>query len=275
MLDFGYDVTNYRDVDPMFGTLADFDALVQRAHALGIRWSSTRVLESYVGHPSLVPARAGPRGAIPDQLVCLGRCQPIDLRRFGQEWDGEMQYYMHNFLTSQPDLNFHEPEVQDELLEVARYQLDRGVDGSGSTRSTSISATRKLRDNPALWRRSGGFLDRARRSIPLTTGRTSLRQEPAGNDWLSGAAAGADGGISGDRRGRRGLATLQRHGDHGEYTAAITGCRCAMPSSSCRRGADRGADWVSLNRFAEVAADGWPAGPSRTDVERHVTLGPE
>ena len=61
-----------------------------------------------------------------------------------------MQYYLHNFLTEQPDLNFHEPQVQDALLDVARFWLDRGVDGFRLDTINFYFHDKELRDNPAL-----------------------------------------------------------------------------------------------------------------------------
>ncbi|TWB24442.1 alpha-glucosidase [Nitrospirillum amazonense] len=139
MRDFGYDVSDFRDVDPLFGTLADFDALVARAHALNLKV----IIDQVYSHTSdqhawfqesrqdrtnpkadwYVWADAKPDGSPPCnwQSVFGGPAWTWDARR--------RQYYLHNFLTEQPDLNVHNPVVQDALLDVARFWLDRGVDG--------------------------------------------------------------------------------------------------------------------------------------------------
>ncbi len=160
MLDFGYDVSDYRDVDPMFGTLGDFDALINRAHTLGLRVLIDLVLshtsnqhpwfqesQSSATNPKAdwyVWADAKPDGSPPNNWLSI----------FGGsawEWSGErMQYYLHNFLKEQPDLNFHEPAVQDELLSVARFWLDRGVDGFRLDTINFYVHDKELRDNPAL-----------------------------------------------------------------------------------------------------------------------------
>ncbi len=160
MLDFGYDVSDYRDVDPMFGTLGDFDALVARAHELGLRVMIDLVLShssdqhvwfkesrSSRDNPKAnwyVWADAKPDGTPPNNWLSI----------FGGpawQWDGERgQYYLHNFLVSQPDLNFHEPEVRDALLDVARFWLDRGVDGFRLDTINFYVHDEELRDNPAL-----------------------------------------------------------------------------------------------------------------------------
>ncbi len=160
MLDFGYDVTDYEGVDPMFGTLADFDALVARAHDLGLRVLIDLVLSHTSDlHPWFVESRSSPDNPRADWFVWAdarpdGTPPNNWLSIFGGsawEWDGvRMQYYLHNFLTSQPDLNFHTPAVQDALLDVARFWLDRGVDGFRLDTVNFYVNDALLRDNPAL-----------------------------------------------------------------------------------------------------------------------------
>jgi alpha-glucosidase len=160
MLDFGYDVSDYRDVDPMFGTLGDFDALVSRAHELGLRVLIDLVLSHTSDqHPWFRESRASRDNPKADWYVWAdpkpdGTAPNNWLSIFGGpawQWDGErMQYYLHNFLKEQPDLNFHCPEVQDELLAVARFWLDRGVDGFRLDTINFYVHDRELRDNPPL-----------------------------------------------------------------------------------------------------------------------------
>jgi alpha-glucosidase len=139
MKDFGYDVSDYRAVDPVFGTMEDFDRLVARAHALGLRV----IIDQVYAHTSDAHAwfresrsnRAGPKadwyvwadpkpdGTPPNNWLSVfyGPCWT---------WDGRRgQYYMHNFLPSQPNLNVHNPQVQEALFDTARFWLERGVDG--------------------------------------------------------------------------------------------------------------------------------------------------
>ncbi|MDJ0824352.1 MAG: alpha glucosidase [Rhodobacter sp.] len=160
MLDFGYDVADYRDVDPMFGTLGDFDALIQRAHELGLKVLIDLVLSHTSDrHPWFHESRAGRDNAKADWYVWAdakpdGSPPNNWLSIFGGpawEWDGErMQYYLHNFLMEQPDLNLHNPDVQQELLDVARFWLDRGVDGFRLDTINFYFHDPELRDNPAL-----------------------------------------------------------------------------------------------------------------------------
>jgi len=160
MKDFGYDVSDYIDVDPMFGSLADFDELIQTAHSFGIRIIIDLVLshtsdqhewfkesrKSKVNNKSdwYVWADAKADGTAPNNWLSI----------FGGPawtWDAtRCQYYMHNFLTSQPDLNFHNPEVQTSVLDVAHFWLERGVDGFRLDTINFYFCDKLLRDNPAL-----------------------------------------------------------------------------------------------------------------------------
>ena len=160
MRDFGYDVSNYEDVDPIFGTLADFDAMVTEAHRLGIKVMIDLVLShSSDRHPWFVESRSSKDNPKADWYVWAdakpdGTPPNNWLSIFGGSawaWDPtRMQYYMHNFLTSQPDMNLHNPEVQDRLLDVVRFWLDRGVDGFRLDTINFYFHDKELRDNPAL-----------------------------------------------------------------------------------------------------------------------------
>ena len=160
MLDFGYDVSNYRDVDPMFGSLGDFDALLSRAHELDIKVMIDLVLSHTSDqHPWFQESRSSRDNPKADWFVWAdakpdGSPPNNWLSIFGGsawEWDGQrMQYFLHNFLTQQPDLNFHNPDVRAELLEVTRFWLDRGVDGFRLDTVNFYFHDDELRDNPAL-----------------------------------------------------------------------------------------------------------------------------
>ncbi|WP_024304616.1 alpha-glucosidase family protein [Pseudogulbenkiania sp. MAI-1] len=158
MADFGYDVSDYCDVDPMFGTLADFDALIARAHELGLKVLIDLVLSHTSDqHPWFKESRMSRDNARADWYVWAdakadGTPPSNWLSLFGGsawQWDARrQQYYLHNFLTSQPDLNFHCPAVQDALLDVARFWLERGVDGFRLDTVNFYTHDAQLRDNP-------------------------------------------------------------------------------------------------------------------------------
>jgi alpha-glucosidase len=160
MADMGYDVSDYCDVDPMFGTLEDFDALVAEAHRLGLKIIIDQVLShSSDKHDWFVESRASRDNPKSDWYVWAdtkpdGVAPNNWLSVFGGpawEWDStRRQYYMHNFLASQPDLNFHNPEVQDALLETVRFWLERGVDGFRLDTVNYYVHDRWLRSNPPL-----------------------------------------------------------------------------------------------------------------------------
>lgn len=160
MKDFGYDVSDYVGIDPIFGTMADFDRLVARAHELGLKI----IIDQVYAHTSdehawfresrqdrinpkadwYVWADAKPEGSPPSnwQSVFGGPAWTWDARRG--------QYYMHNFLREQPQLNVRNPEVQEALLAVARFWLDRGVDGFRCDALNFSMHDPALTDNPPV-----------------------------------------------------------------------------------------------------------------------------
>jgi len=139
MLDFGYDVSDYCDVDPIFGTLADFDTLVARAHALGLKVLIDQVYShSSDRHPWFLESRADRTNSKADWYVWADAkpdgSPPNNWQSVfgGPAWTWSAprrQYYMHNFLPEQPQLHMHLPAVQDAMLDVAKFWLERGVDG--------------------------------------------------------------------------------------------------------------------------------------------------
>ncbi|MCT8160894.1 DUF3459 domain-containing protein [Pseudoruegeria sp. SHC-113] len=160
MKDFGYDVSNYCDVDPMFGSIQDFDAVIQTAHKHGVKVLIDLVLShTSEEHPWFVESRVSKDNAKANWYVWAdpkpdGNPPNNWLSIFGGsawQWDGRrQQYYLHNFLREQPDLNFHEPAVQAALLDVARFWLERGVNGFRLDTINFYVHDKQLRDNPPL-----------------------------------------------------------------------------------------------------------------------------
>lgn len=160
MADFGYDISDFCDIDPIFGTLADFDELLDRAHALGLKV----IIDQVYSHASdqhawfhesresrdnpkadwFVWADAKPDGSPPTnwQSVFGGAAWTWDARRG--------QYYLHNFLPQQPDLNVHNPDVQDAIMQTQKFWLDRGVDGIRLDAVNFMMHDLKMRDNPPV-----------------------------------------------------------------------------------------------------------------------------
>lgn len=167
MADFGYDVANYTDVDPLFGTLADFDALLATAHAKGLR-----VILDFVPnhtsseHPWFVESRASRDNPKRDWYLWRNATPPGDdwkparerlpnnwVSHFGGPswtWDeATQQFYCHSFLKEQPDLNWRNPEVREAMYAAMRFWLDRGVDGFRMDVLWLLIKDAEFRDNPA------------------------------------------------------------------------------------------------------------------------------
>jgi alpha-glucosidase len=159
MKDFGYDVSDYRAVDPLFGTIEDFDDLIARARTLGLKimidqvWSHTSDKHDWFADSRrsrtnekadwYVWADPRPDGSPPNNWLSV----------FGGSawtWDsGRRQYYLHHFLASQPQLNLHNEEVVEAVLETARFWLDRGVHGFRLDAIDFMFHDPALRDNPS------------------------------------------------------------------------------------------------------------------------------
>ncbi|MEX0629515.1 MAG: alpha-glucosidase [Chloroflexota bacterium] len=167
--DVGYDISDYRAVDPMFGTMDDFTRLVDDAHGRGIAIVLDLVMNhtSHL-HPWFVASRASRTGPYadwylwrdPSERSWRGRGNPNNWVSYfgGTAWTWEPardQFYLHTFLPQQPDLNWRNPDVRAAMLEMVRFWLDRGVDGFRLDVFNVFFKDRDLRSNPR--RRSGGI----------------------------------------------------------------------------------------------------------------------
>ena len=158
MADFGYDIADYCDIDPMFGDLAGFDRLLAAVHARGLRLLLDFVPNhSSDQHPWFVESRKSrkspkrdwyiwrdpaPDGGLPNNWIS-------DFGGSSWEWDAcTGQYYLHAFLNSQPDLNWRNPQVREAMMAVLRFWLDRGVDGFRIDVLWHIIKAEALPDNP-------------------------------------------------------------------------------------------------------------------------------
>jgi alpha-glucosidase len=160
MKDFGYDVADYRGVDPIFGTLEDFDAVIAKAHGLGLKVMIDQVYShSSDEHPWFHESRSSRDNARADWYVWADPkadgSPPNNWQSvFGGPswtWDARReQYYHHSFLKEQPQLNLHNVEVQDALLDVAKFWLDRGVDGFRLDALNFAMHDPALTDNPPV-----------------------------------------------------------------------------------------------------------------------------
>jgi glycosidase len=158
MKDFGYDVADYRDVDPMFGTLDDFDDLLHQAHHREIRIIIDLVPNhSSDQHAWFQESRSSRDNPKRDWYVWAdpkedGSPPNNWLSVFGGpawEWDEATgQYYLHSFLKEQPDLNWRNPDVREAMFDVVRFWLERGVDGFRVDVAHYILKDPEMRDNP-------------------------------------------------------------------------------------------------------------------------------
>lgn len=159
MADFGYDVSDYIGIHPLFGTLADFDRLVAAAHHRHLK-----VILDYVPnhtsdqHPWFIESRSSPHNPKRDWYIWRdpapdGGPPNNWLSVFGgSAWEWERatgQYYYHAYLKEQPDLNWRHPVVQANMLDVLHFWLDRGVDGFRVDALRQLIKDEHLRDNPA------------------------------------------------------------------------------------------------------------------------------
>jgi alpha-glucosidase len=176
--DAGYDVANYVDVDPLFGTLADFDHLVETAHSLGIRVMIDLVPNhSSDQHVWFQRALAAGPGSpernyyhFKDGRGENGELPPNNWQSMfgGPAWtrveDG--QWYVHLFDSSQPDLNWENPVVRQEFESILRFWLDRGVDGFRVDQPHAMGKAAGLPDHPYVEEAGAGFIE-GRESPPM------------------------------------------------------------------------------------------------------------
>ena len=158
MKDFGYDVANYRDIDPVFGTLADFDKLLETIHKANLKLIIDLVPNhSSDQHPWFQESRSSKANLKRDWYVwedAQNDGSPPNnwLSVFGGgawEWDPSTeQYYLHSFLKEQPDLNWRNPQVQDAIFGEVRFWLEKGVDGFRIDVAHFLMKDPELRDNP-------------------------------------------------------------------------------------------------------------------------------
>jgi len=158
MADFGYDISDYCDIHPMFGSLDDFDLLLKEVHRRGLKLILDLVPNHTSDqHPWFIEARSARNSAKRDWYLWKdarpdGSPPNNWLAAFGGsgwEWDPHTdQYYFHSFLKEQPDLNWRNPEVLNAMLDVMRFWLDRGVDGFRIDVLWHLIKDASWRDNP-------------------------------------------------------------------------------------------------------------------------------
>lgn len=162
MVDFGYDVSDYRKIDPMFGDIEVFKELLTKAHQRDLKVIVDLVLShTSEEHEWFKESVESPDSKYGDYYVWYeGDKVPNNwLSVFGgPAWtyhEKRKAYYLHNFLTQQPDLNLHNPLVQEELINVAKYWLDFGVDGFRLDACNMYFHNTSLKNNPVIEAKGG------------------------------------------------------------------------------------------------------------------------
>ncbi|MEK8028304.1 alpha-glucosidase [Pseudaquabacterium rugosum] len=284
MKDFGYDIADYRAVDPMFGTLDDLRALIARAHDLGLKVMIDQVLSHCSDqHAWFIESRASRDNPRADWFVWAdarndGTPPNNWLSIFGGsawQWDTRRrQYYLHNFLASQPDLNVQNPAVQQALLEVIGFWLDLGVDGFRLDAINFCCHDLQLRDNPG-------------RGVPTEENATAPsnnpyswqqhlydKNQPETLAFLERVRALCDGhgdivllGEIGDASASRLVAEYTRSGAQGQHRLHQGYCFDLLTEA-------RDAEHLRrvITGYEAVAGDGWPCWAlSSHDVVRVAT----
>ncbi len=159
MYDFGYDISDYRDIDPVFGSQGDFDHLIDEAHKRDIRVILDLVINhtSHL-HPWFLASRSSRKNPKRDWYIWRDghrRKRPNNWRSsFGGsawEWDEHTsQYYLHSFLPEQPDINWLNPRAREAVFNEVRFWLDRGVDGFRLDVVNWFVKDRLFRNNPCI-----------------------------------------------------------------------------------------------------------------------------
>jgi alpha-glucosidase len=276
--DMGYDVSDYMDIDPTFGTLDDFDTLIHTAHALGLKVITDQVLSHTSDqHPWFKESRASRSNSKADWYVWADPLPdgspPTNWHSHfgGPAWEFDPQrgqYYLHNFLAAQPDLNFHNPDVVDAILETCKFWLDRGLDGFRLDTVNYYFHDAQLRSNPPAQSRPqvmatdlyGMQQNIYNKTRPENLG--FLEQLRTLTDQYQDIMMVGEVG----EMGRRSIEIM------GEYTTGSS--RLHMAYSFAMLGPDFTADHFRscIEGFSKGAPDGHPKWSfSNHDVPRHVT----
>ncbi len=274
--DMGYDVSDYTGVSPIYGDIAGFDALIAKAHDLGLKVIIDQVLShSSDQHPWFIESRADRQNAKADWYVWAdpkadGSPPNNWLSVFGgSAWmfdPRRRQYYLHNFLTEQPDINFHCPAAVDALLDAMRFWLDRGVDGFRLDTVNFYVHDASLPDNPAGdWTTFPGNPYEAQNHL-------SSKTQPENLDILARFRTLTDQFDARMMVGEVGEMGQRQVEIMGEYTAGESHLHMAYSFAMLSHDHTPHHFRSCIETFLNVAPDGWPCWSfSNHDVERHVT----
>lgn len=168
MVDFGYDVSDYKKIDPLFGSESDFDELVEECHKRQLKIIADLVLShTSEQHEWFKQSLEDPEGPFGDWYVWSDAVDGGEPNNWlsvfgGSAWtwnEKRQQYYFHNFLKEQPDLNFHNPHVREAILDVAEFWLKKGVDGFRLDACNCYFHDASLKSNPVSLENTGHVQD--------------------------------------------------------------------------------------------------------------------
>ena len=277
MADMGYDVSDYTDIDPLFGTLDDFDAMIARAHELGLKVILDQVIShSSKEHPFFKESQASRDNDKADWYVWAdpspdGTAPTNWLSHFGgPAWTYEPrrgQYYMHNFLSDQPDFNMHNRDVQDYLIGTMRFWLERGVDGFRLDTVNYYFHDAKLRNNPPRPKGSNALGDDTYEMQEHRFDKTQpeniafLKRLRALTDEFEGRTMVGEVGES--QRSMQVMAEYTKGSDRLQMAYSFDMLGPTFTAVHFRK---------TMEAFFVAAPDGWPKWSfSNHDVERHAT----
>ncbi len=275
MKDMGYDVSDYIDIDPTFGSLKDFDDMVLHAHELGLKVMIDQVLShSSDQHDFFKESRKSKTNEKADWYVWADpnpdgsppNNWPAVFGGSAWEWEPKrQQYYLHNFLIEQPDFNFHNVNVQKWHLDNMRFWLERGVDGFRLDTVNFYFHDQKLRDNPADPRKLERYLNTYDMQYHIYS-----KNRPENIAFLEKMRGLCD---------EYGAAMVGEMGEAhhsiemmGEYTKGDN--RLNMCYSFEFLGDDNNPNFFrkKIEQFRDGAPDGWPCWAfSNHDVRRHLS----
>ncbi len=277
--DMGYDVSDYREVDRLFGSLHDFDSLIEQAHARGLKVIMDQVVSHTSDqHPWFQESRLSRTNAKADWYVWADPLPdgsppnnwPAVFGGRAWEWNPSRgQYYLHNFLASQPDLNFHNPAVQQAVLDIMRFWLERGIDGFRLDTVNYYFHDARLRSNPPN-RRRGEHLPYAVNPYDMQEHRFS-KSQPENVDFLRRVRGLLDefpgttsvGEVGDSHRSVELMARYTSGGDTLHMCYGFDFLGNEFEPSHFRR---------CIEAFFKAGPDGWPCWSfSNHDVPRHVT----
>ncbi len=160
MVDFGYDVSDYREIDPVFGTMGDFRELLATAHGMGIRVILDMILNHTSSlHPWFIESASSAENPKRNWYIWKDGAAGRPPNNWNSAYGGNAwkldektgQYYLHSFFEQQPDLNWRDPELPGVFFEEMKFWLDMGVDGFRLDVINLIAKDKKFRSNPLVF----------------------------------------------------------------------------------------------------------------------------